>query len=219
MTEAVDKTVPPEKGHRRYRQQGGPERRAERRGRLITAALDAFSQRGYRATTIEQLCSAAGVSTRNFYEEFAGREALLATLSDILNQRAFDAVVAAIADLDPADLAGRATAGVRAYFEVMTADPRWARIALVESVGVSAEMEAHRRAPLERFAALIEGEANRMVELGRAPTRDYSLTVIALVGATNELIYTWVRRPDREEIVERVINEATRLFLAAVEAA
>jgi AcrR family transcriptional regulator len=219
MTEAVDKTVPPETGHRRYRQQGGPERRAERRARLIAAALDAFGQRGYRATTIEQLCSAAGVSTRNFYEEFAGREALLATLSDILNRRAFEAVVAAIGEIDPADLAARATAGVRAYFEVMTADPRWARIALVESVGVSAEMEAHRRAPLERFAALIEGEANRMVELGLAPTRDYSLTVIALVGATNELINTWVRRPDREDIVERVINEATRIFLAAVEAA
>ena len=219
MTEAVDKTVPPEKGHRRYRQQMGPERRAERRARLITAGLDAFSERGYRATTIEQLCSAAGVSTRNFYEEFTGREALLATLSDILNQRAFDAVVAAIADLDPTDLAARARAGVRAYFEVMTSDPRWARIALVESVGVSPEMEAHRRAPLERFAALIEGEANRMVELGLAPTRDYSLTVIALVGATNELIYTWVRRQDREHIVESIINEATRLFLAAVEAA
>jgi AcrR family transcriptional regulator len=219
MTEAVDKAFPPENAQRRYRQQMAPERRAERRSRLIAAALDAFGERGYRATSIEQLCAAAGISTRNFYEEFTGREALLATLHDILNQRAFDAVVAAIADQDPSDLAARATAGVRAYFQVMTSDPRWARIAMVESVGVSAEMETHRRAPLERFAALIEGEANRMVELGLAPQRDYSLTVIALVGATNELINTWVRRPDREHIVERVINEATRLFLAAVEAA
>jgi hypothetical protein len=128
-------------------------------------------------------------------------------------------VVAAISDLDPTDLAARATAGVRAYFEVMTSDLRWARIAMVESVGVSAEMETHRRAPLERFASLIEGEANRMADLGLASSRDYSLTVVALVGATNELINTWVRRQDREHIVERVINEATRLFLAAVEAA
>jgi AcrR family transcriptional regulator len=218
MADAVDKTVFPQ-GQRVYRRQMGSERRAERRARLIAAGLEAFSERGYRATTIERLCSAAGVSTRNFYEEFRSREDLLATLSDILHQRAFDAVVAAISEIDPADLAGRARAGVRAYFEAMTADPRWARIALVESVGVSPEMEAHRRAPLERFAALIEGETNRMVEMGRAPSRDYSLTVIALVGATNELINTWVRRPDREEIVEMVINEATRLFLAAVEAA
>lgn len=217
MTEAVDKTVPPTQ--RRYRQQMAPERRAERRARLVAAALDAFGERGYRATSIEQLCAAAGISTRNFYEEFAGREALLATLHDILNQRAFQAVVSAIADIDPAHVRARVTAGVHAYFEVMTSDPRWTRIALVESVGVSAEMEAHRRAPLERFAALIEGEANRMVELGLAPRRDYSWTVIALVGALNELVNTWARRLDRENIANHVTNEATRLFLAAVEVA
>jgi AcrR family transcriptional regulator len=217
MTEPTDKTVPAKE--RRYRQQMATERRADRRARLIAAALDAFSDRGYRATSIEQLCAAAGISTRNFYEEFSGREALLATLHDMLNQRAFEAVASAIADLDPADVGARVTAGVHAYFEVMTDDVRWTRIALVESVGVSADMEARRRAPLDRFAAFIEAEADRMVELGLVPRRDYSLTVIALVGALNELVNTWVRRQDREYIAERVVNEATRLFLVAVEAA
>ncbi len=202
---------------RLYRQQTAAERRADRRERLLGAALSSFGTRGYQLSSIEHLCGAAGISTRNFYEEFRGKEELLATLHDVLNDRAFNAAVTAIADIDPEDLPARARAGVAAYFKVMTSDPRWARIALVESVGVSSEVEAHRRAALDRFAALIETEADRLAEVGVIPRRDYSLTAIALVGAIQELVMTWTTRRDWDAVIDDVVTEGARLIVAAVE--
>lgn len=215
LTIASVPTVSTDTG-RRYRNRSQPERRAERRARLLAAALDAFAADGYRSTPIERLCAAAGVSTRNFYEEFGGREDLLLTLHDDLNARALTAVIAAIADLDPNDLESRAHAGVSAYFTVMTSDRRWAQIALVESVGVSPEAEAHRRAAIDRFAAVLELEATRLADAGRIPARHAGLTAIALVGAINGLIGSWTADPDWEDHVGQVIDEGARLIVLAL---
>ena len=200
----------------RYRDKTTSERRAERRARLLGAALDAFGTDGYRATSIEQLCAAAGISTRNFYEEFSGREELVIALHDDLNARALEAVVQAIADIDPDDLPARAHAGVRAYFSVMTSDRRWARIALVESVGVSPTAEAHRRAAIDRFAELLRLEATRLGDAGVIPARDPTLTSVALVGAINGLINTWTADGSWDARVDQVVDEATRLIVLAI---
>jgi AcrR family transcriptional regulator len=201
---------------RRYRDKTAPERRADRRSKLLDAALDAFSSAGYRASSIEQLCADAGVSTRNFYEEFSDREQLLLALHDDLNRRALEAVITAIAEIDPDDLPARADAGVRAYFGVMTSDRRWARIALVESVGVSPTAEEHRRGAIGRFAELLRLEASRLAQAGVIPQRDYTLTSIALVGAVNGLISTWTADGDWGSQVGRVIDEAARLIVLAI---
>ena len=147
----------PEAG-RRYGDKSAAERHDARRARLVEAALDSFQEHGYAGTSIEQLCAHAGVSTRNFYEHFESREQLLIALHDDLNARALEAVAVAVAAEDPNDLRARAYAGARAYFEVITTDPRWARIAVVESVGVSPEAEHHRQVAIGRFADLIELE-------------------------------------------------------------
>jgi AcrR family transcriptional regulator len=199
---------------RRYAQQTADQRRAERRSRLVEAAVAAFGTRGYFATSIEQLCSDAGISTRNFYDEFASREELLAALHDLLNSRAMAAVVDALAAVDGLSVEDRALAGVRAYFDVMTSDFRWARIAVVESVGVSPAMEAHRNQALARFASLIEAEADRLAAAGVIPRRDHSLTAIALVGAINGLINQWAAGGSL--VIEDVVAEAARLIVAGL---
>ncbi len=207
---------------RRYGQRTVSERRAERRQKLLDAGLDAFGTSGYLSVSIEQLCAAAGVSTRNFYEEFTGREALLIELHDILNARAFEAVVTATAGVvpldsrDPAVLARRGEAGVRAYFDVMTADPRWARIALVESVGVGPVVDAARRAAIDRFAAFLRDEAARMADLGLAEARDFGLSAIGIVGAINELVSTWPERGGEPGYLDALVAEAVRFVLSAL---
>jgi AcrR family transcriptional regulator len=67
---------------RAYGGRSAEDRRAERRERLMSAGLELFGNEGYAAASIERLCAQAGVSTRNFYEEFASREDLLMRLHD-----------------------------------------------------------------------------------------------------------------------------------------
>lgn len=203
---------------RRYRRQVPEERRHERRARLTAAAVEAFGTKGFRATTIEELCKAAAISTRNFYEEFANRETLLVALHDELNARAFAAVIEAMVDTDPDDIEQRARVAVLAYLHVMTADRRWARIALVESVGVSPEAEHHRRDAIDRFVELLNLEATRLAGSGVIPARDYRLTAVALAGAINGLINTWSADDEWEAGVPEIAEEAARLIVRALRA-
>lgn len=193
---------------RPYRGMSPDERRADRRRRLLDAGLGQFGTSGYARTTIEGLCAGAGVAPRHFYDEFGGREALLVAVFDEIVEWGRDAVAMAL-DAAPDDPVVRVRAGVGALLHALLDDPRRARVACVEIVGVSREVEAHRRAVLHGFAALVDSEARRLSQ-GRG---DFSLAALALVGGTNELVVEWVvggaRRP-----VDELADEITRLFVA-----
>lgn len=193
-------------------------RRSERRQRLLDAGLQLYGTTGYAGTTVQELCAHAHVSARTFYEEFDNREQLLTELHDQMNARAFEAIVAQVVALPVEQFEERAAAGVRAYFEVMTADPRWARIALVESVGVNPDIDAHRRAAIDRFAELLVAQLEATADVGRIAARDFSLTAVGLVGAINELIMTHGSREDWSEVSAAVIAEATRFVIVAATA-
>jgi AcrR family transcriptional regulator len=101
----------------------------------------------------------------------------------------------------------------------MTGDRRWARIALVETVGVSPTAEAHRQAAIDRFAQLLLAEANRLAQEGLIPRRDYRLTATALVGAINGLVNTWTANSGWEAQMDDVVTEAARLITLAIRGA
>jgi hypothetical protein len=87
---------------------------------------------------------------------------------------------------------------------------------LVESVGLSAEAETHRRAAIDRFVALVEAEANRLADAGLIEPRDFQLTAVALAGALNGLINMWTANADWSATLPRIADEANRLILLAL---
>ncbi|MDL4814702.1 TetR/AcrR family transcriptional regulator [Actinomadura opuntiae] len=200
---------------RSYGGRSAEERRADRRERLLAAGLELFGTRGYAATSIERLCATASVSTRNFYEEFSGREELLTALHRGINRRAREALDAAYAEAAAQPLPVRVERAVRAFVDVTASDPRWARIAFVEVIGVSADLERHRlqwRADWEDAMLAMTREA---VARGEAADRDYRLTVIAIIGAVNNLVHHWSAR-DQSIPLDDITRELTHLILSAL---
>ncbi|KRA61598.1 TetR family transcriptional regulator [Caulobacter sp. Root655] len=69
------------------------------RERLVDAAVDLFSQRGFRAVTIEQIAAAAGANRATFYLHFRNKEDVANAIGDRLvpniqaNFAALDALV------------------------------------------------------------------------------------------------------------------------------
>lgn len=200
---------------RRYAGQSALARRAERRERLLEAGLDLYSRFGYAGTSIERLCTAAAVSTRNFYEEFGGREALLLALHDRVMQRAVLAVGDALLGCAERPVTARIEAGCRAYVKATAGDPRWARLAYVEVIGVSAAVESNRAEWRNRWAELLVAQAHGAVARGEAAPRDYRLTAIAVVGALNELVHHWSEQPEGIPL-DAVVAEITTLVEAVV---
>jgi AcrR family transcriptional regulator len=200
---------------RSYGGRTAQERRTERRERLLAAGLELFGTRGYAQTSIERLCTTASVSTRNFYEEFTNREALLTALHLRINDRGRKAVAEAYATGYDDDLATRTRRAVRAYIENSAGDPRAARINYVEVIGVSPEIERHRLEWREFWAADLLALIDDAVSRGEAAPRDYRLTAIAIIGATNNLVHHWSAR-GRNIPLDAITDELTRLVLALI---
>ena len=180
-------TISARKKTRRYKGRTTDELRAERRQRLLDAGLQLFSDRGYANSPIELICSTAKVTTRHFYEQFKGREALLQALFlQILNE-ASQQILLALSDKE-LSWQDRMTSAVRAASGYLMEDTRRARIACIETIGVSQEMEKVRRKVVHNLAKVIEQYCDQMAEEGLVPKRDYHLPSIALVGATLELL-------------------------------
>lgn len=205
-----DTNVTSHEVRRSYAGQSARDRQAERLERLMNAGLELFGGQGYAGTSIERLCTAAAVSTRNFYEEFPSREALLMALHDRVMQRAADAVAEALDRTGDAPVADRIAAGFRCYITETAGDPRWARIAYIEVVGVSVAVERNRALWRAKCAGILVGEAARSVARGEARQRDFSLTAVGIVGAINELVHHWSLQRDPDEL-ERVIAEVVAI--------
>ncbi|HEY0613478.1 MAG TPA: TetR/AcrR family transcriptional regulator, partial [Candidatus Elarobacter sp.] len=181
----------PAKG-RLYAGRSAPERRAERRARLLEAGLELFGTVGFSKTTIPMLCSASGVTARHFYEEFASREALLRTLYDRIAEIALERTVAALRDpsSSPQERIRESSA---AYFRYLTSDPRLAQIYTIEAVGMHANLEAHRRDKREAFVKKLTQAAQRV----ESESIDSRLLSAAIAGAAHDLLLEWVLAPRR----------------------
>ncbi len=185
------------------------QRRWERREALLDVALELFGTKGYAATSVEELCRTAYVSTRNFYEEFDNREAVLFALGDRLVGEAYQAMVEVVVD-DGADrLAREARARVSALAHALLDDPRRARIAFIETLGVSPVQEARRRNAhwlfAQYFAALVRADFNSE----RFGHREEDIYAIALVGAVNEILSDWVLRtekPPLDDLMDPIVD-------------
>lgn len=202
---------------RHYGGRSDAQRRAERHERLMEAGLELFGTEGYAGTSIERLCATASVSTRNFYEEFPGREALLIALHERITQRALQNALTALVGCDDVPLGERIDRMVRAYITTTSSDPKWTRLAYVEVVGVSPAVERHRLMWRERIIQFLVGEANRAVDRGQAEKRDFHLTAVAFIGAVNELVYYWSIH-NRSAPLDDLCREVTRLAVAAITA-
>ena len=140
----------------------------------------------------------------------------MVALHDDVNNRALAAVIFALDGVDPNDVPKRISRATHAYLGVMTTDRRWAQIAILESVGISPAAEEHRRIAIDRFAALMEAEAQRLAADGVIPQRDFHLTAVAMTGAVYGLINTWTADVDWDVEVDKIVAEVTRLIVLAL---
>ncbi|MGX5186378.1 TetR/AcrR family transcriptional regulator [Streptomyces avermitilis] len=197
----------------RYGGKSAEERQAERRRRFLDAALQLFGDTpGFRATTVAALSEAAGLSTRQFYEEFRTLEDVLAALHLQVNDWAETAALAALADARHLPLAERADAIFRAYAANVTADPRRIRITFVEIIGVSPRLEEQRLQRRSRWVDLICAEAAAAAACGEAAPRDYRLAAAAFIGSVNGLLHDW-RAGWVDATLDEVVDELVRQLL------
>ncbi|SES09236.1 MULTISPECIES: TetR/AcrR family transcriptional regulator [Halopseudomonas] len=121
---------------KRYRGSATAERRALRRQQLIDAATEVYGEHGYRHSGVKQVCEAAGLTQRYFYESFNHSDELLLACYEQATRRLRERNLAA-AKAAGDDPVARSRAMLGSYFQALKDEPNVARLLLVEIRGIS----------------------------------------------------------------------------------
>ncbi|APE34230.1 TetR family transcriptional regulator [Nocardia mangyaensis] len=166
------------------------ERQIERRALFIEAGLSVFAEKSYANSSLSDVCATAGLSRRQFYELFAGREELLVAVYDTVQDRARDAVITAITTVQTTEVRVIIDAAVRAYTQAITADIRCVKVAFVEIVGVSPAVEEHRAQIRDRWGEVVAAATAGLPD-ARTPPGGWRVAMAAFIGAVNGAVHQW----------------------------
>ncbi|MDN5744834.1 MAG: TetR/AcrR family transcriptional regulator [Nocardioidaceae bacterium] len=187
-----------------YRGLSAPERAARRRVRLLEATLAVWADPDTR-TTMTAICAQAGLSERYFYESFPGLEEALRALLDQVASEIETSTLAA-ADAAGDDPAARIRAALQALIDLLLADPRKGRAAIIEAAAVPA-LRARRTQLLRHFAHLATEEASAADAIG------HDLAGVFFIGGMAEVVTAWIDG-SLDTSPEEVVATASRAFLA-----
>lgn len=202
------------------------DRQQQRREAMLAAALELFGTKGYAATTVDEVARRAHVSTRNFYEQFDNRMALLQAVGERIAATVFTAWTTA-----PMPAAGRSggrvvvarrlRARVSALVHALVDDPLVARVAFVETLAIDPVDGSRRRESLRIFPDWIRRFLDGHFERLAIPDRRRDTLAIGVFGACYELIAEWVRQGGEadagegvgatsvDELIDEVVELAT----------
>ncbi|NEU99819.1 TetR/AcrR family transcriptional regulator [Bradyrhizobium uaiense] len=191
------------------------ERRAERRLKLIDAAIEVYGEVGYRGATVKAICEAAELTERYFYESFANSEALLiAAYNHVVGHLHEELAAAAAAGGD--DPEARLRAALTLYFTRLKEHPKPARVFLLEISGISPAVDAVKLDALRVFSDILVPPARdpKGSDKGAAAT----LLSIGMVGAVISIALRWVSKHYPQPVEDVVAIAASFCRVALTEA-
>lgn len=199
------------------------QRSAETRARVVRAAYDLFCERGFRATTMEAVGSAAGVSVQTVYFQFRTKDHVLRAVHEWtvlgdegLAPEAQSWYAAALQQPDAADALARVVAGVAAInARIAPTLPIFATLAREPAGEIYRTSQRLRRQGMEQLVAALR--AKSPLRAGVTPKRAADLLDF-LMGPESyaELVLRagWSRRRWVDWVTETLTDQ---LFLAANE--
>ncbi|MEA2665570.1 MAG: hypothetical protein QOI11_2514, partial [Candidatus Eremiobacteraeota bacterium] len=162
------------------------ERVSARRERLIAAGLECYGTRGYGPTGVKQVCAAAGLTHRYFYESFTDPEAHFLAVFDAVTDELFASVAVAVSTVQPLPEA-QLRAAIGTFLEALADDPRKARLIFSEAAAAGTRAEEHMRATLRRFTDLVAMTARPHLP-SRAPDDMVRVVALSLVGTLEQVV-------------------------------
>ena len=165
------------------------ERMAARRARLLEAGLECFGTAGYAATGVKDVCRAAGLTDRYFYESFTDGRALFLAVFDDVTDALFTAVAEAVLAAGPG-AEDQLRAAIGTFLGALAEDPRRTRVVFSEAAAAGPEAAEHMRGTLRRFTALVDATARAHLPAG-APPAGSLIVAMSLVGTLERLVVEW----------------------------
>jgi len=161
-------------------------KRRQRRAAILTAALEAFRQRGYHATTLDDIAGRVGVGKTALYHYFPDKEAILfACHRQALTHLARHLATARERHARAAD---RLRDVVTQHVTIVTGSANGSPLA-VEVPALSAERQARLVAARDRYERGLRDVVADGIAAGEFRAVDPKIVVFAILGSIN-----WIAR-------------------------
>ncbi|MEU0933305.1 TetR/AcrR family transcriptional regulator [Embleya sp. NPDC005971] len=198
MTESSRRSAP--RGGGRVRMTG-----KERREQLIDIGRTLFAERGYDATSVEEIAHKAGVSKPVVYEHFGGKEGLYAVVVDRETSALLDGVTGALTGGHPRELLEQAAFALLDYidhntdgFRILVRDSP-----VAQSTGTFASLISDIASQVEDVLGL--EFKSRGYDPKLAPM--YAQMLVGMVALTGQW-WLDVRRPKKADVAAHLVNLA-----------
>jgi AcrR family transcriptional regulator len=187
--------------------------RDERRQQLIDAAKDVFAQKGYHATTVDDVTRAAGVAKGTFYLYFSEKREVYYEVVRAFLRLIKEAGLSVAREVrSPEQFVGRAEAAALQIMRIFTANRQLARLAYRESMGMDPQLEGMVR---DFYRDVAEVEARNIqlgIDLGIFRKVNPLLTAYAHIGMIERVLQQSFHRdnglPAPEVIARELITIA-----------
>ncbi|MET7300913.1 MULTISPECIES: TetR/AcrR family transcriptional regulator [Embleya] len=177
----------------------------ERREQLIDIGRTLFAERGYDATSVEEIAHKAGVSKPVVYEHFGGKEGLYAVVVDRETSALLDMVTSALTGGHPRELLEQAAFALLDYidqntdgFRILVRDSP-----VAQSTGTFASLISDIASQVEDVLGL--EFKSRGYDPKLAPM--YAQMLVGMVALTGQW-WLDVRRPKKADVAAHLVNLA-----------
>jgi len=180
------------------------------RERLVAAALELFSERGYGQTTVAEIAERAGLSRATFFRYFPGKGEVLAAGQEPLTGLLVAGIAEAPADATPL---AAVQAGLQRAAGAMTPFHRALGPGLLAVIAGSAELQAR---DAEKHSGMTRAMAAALRERGVA---DPVAALAAELGglAFTEAYGSWITGSDEQDLGALMSAALDRLRAAAAD--
>ncbi len=178
----------------------------QRREQLLDVGRSLFAQKGFDATSVEEIAARASVSKPVVYEHFGGKEGLYAVVVDREMRTLLDSITGALSSNGhPRDLLERAAFALLDYvetssdgFRILVRDSP-----VAQSTGTFSSLIGDAASQVEHIMA------NQLTERGFDPKLApmYAQMLVGMVALTGQW---WLdaRRPEKAEVAAHLVNLA-----------
>lgn len=175
----------------------------ERREQLLDIGRSLFAERGFDATSVEEIATKAGVSKPVVYEHFGGKEGLYAVVVDREVQKLLEAIKGSLTVGHPREVLERVAFALLGYveqnsdgFRILVRDSP-----VATSTGTFSSLISDVASQVEHL--LFEQFRMRGFDTRYAPM--YSQMLVGMVALTGQW-WLDVREPSKEEVVAHLVN-------------
>lgn len=180
--------------------------------RILDAALNVFSRKGYHDTRLDEIVDESHTSKGAIYFHFPNKERLFLALvdqfADLLERRVVEAI-----EQEEKGIA-RVQAALETSLETFGRYRRPAKLLLIQATGLGTTFEEKRNEVNDRFAYLIKTYLDESIEVGDIPAVDTEVVSVAWMGAIYSVVIRWVNTGEPEP--ERILQTLLPVLLKSV---